>query len=150
MVTNLLSREFLELMRAHLEEGGFAYYNTTSSDAALKTGCTVFPHCLRFRNFLAVSDSPLSMDEKHFDDMLFAYRLEGKTILDPAHPEYQKLLDNVHSWIRESETRDKLLGHLEHAPIITDDNMIQEWSSNKIPYNVDPMAYIREEWLGFF
>ncbi len=41
--TNLLSRDFLELARNHLNPGGVHYYNTTQSLDVLLTGATVFP-----------------------------------------------------------------------------------------------------------
>ena len=62
-VSNLLSTEFLELIRSHLNPGGIHYYNTTFSEEVLATGATVFPYSLRLGSFLAVSDSPLSLDK---------------------------------------------------------------------------------------
>jgi spermidine synthase len=36
--TNLLSTEFMDLLRTHMKQGGIAYYNTTSSRDVLATG----------------------------------------------------------------------------------------------------------------
>jgi spermidine synthase len=41
--TNLLSREFLQLIRSHLQPGGIAFYNTTWSGDVQLTGTTEFP-----------------------------------------------------------------------------------------------------------
>ena len=62
--TNLLSREFLALVRRHLALGGAYYYNynATSSPDAMKTGFTVFVYGLRFGSFIAVSDAPVRLD----------------------------------------------------------------------------------------
>ena len=49
-VTNLLSREYLGLIRRHLRPGGIYHYNTTDSQDAYKTAFTVFPYGLRFVN----------------------------------------------------------------------------------------------------
>ena len=57
--TNLLSVEYLRLIRAHLRPGGVYYFNTTSSDDALKTAFVTFPYGVRFLNFAAVSDSEM-------------------------------------------------------------------------------------------
>ena len=61
-VSNLLSTEFMGVMRAHLDRGGIAYYNTTFSDEALATGATAFPYALRVNSFLAVSESPITLN----------------------------------------------------------------------------------------
>jgi hypothetical protein len=50
------------VMRAHLDRGGIAYYNTTFSDEALATGATAFPYALRVNSFLAVSESPITLN----------------------------------------------------------------------------------------
>ena len=62
-VSNLLSTEFMGLMREHLNRGGIAYYNTTYSGDALVTGATAFPYALRINSFLAVSNSPITLDK---------------------------------------------------------------------------------------
>ena len=61
-MSNLLSTEFMQLMRAHMNPGGIAYYNTTWSGEALATGASAFPYALRFMGFLAVSDSPITLE----------------------------------------------------------------------------------------
>jgi spermidine synthase len=43
LVSNMLSVEFLQKIRAHLKPGGIHFYNTTSSLEAQKTGAT-FSH----------------------------------------------------------------------------------------------------------
>ena len=50
-VSNLLSREFCALLRAHLNRNGIAYYNTTWSGDAQATGTREFPYALRIANF---------------------------------------------------------------------------------------------------
>jgi spermidine synthase len=62
--SNLLSIEFLELVRAHLNPGAIFYYNTTWSPEAMITGARVFPYALRISNFLAVSDSPIRLEQE--------------------------------------------------------------------------------------
>jgi spermidine synthase len=51
--TNLLSTEFLNLIKGHLNAGGIFFYNTTGSDRVQRTGCLAFAHGARFINHLA-------------------------------------------------------------------------------------------------
>jgi spermidine synthase len=43
MATNLLSVEFLDLVKAHLKDNGVFLYNTTGSPEAERTGAAYFP-----------------------------------------------------------------------------------------------------------
>ena len=56
--TNLLSAEFLGLVRDHLNPGGVFFYNTTGADRVQRTGCLAFAHGARFTNHLVVSAAP--------------------------------------------------------------------------------------------
>ena len=67
--SHLLSVEFLQLVRKHLNPGGVYFFNTTESDDAIATGLHVFPYGLRVINFLAVSDSPIVVDKQHWLDV---------------------------------------------------------------------------------
>lgn len=127
--TNLLSREFLELVRAHLRPGGVYYYNTTGSDRVSKTGATVFPHALRVMHFLAVSDAPLHLDPERFREELFDYPRGAGTVLDRSSPaDRQRAREAVDALVREVEPREPLLRRVERAgELVTDDNMGTEW-----------------------
>ena len=61
-INNLLSKEFLEICKAHLYEGGVLYYNSTSSLDIPYTAGHVFKYVTRYRNFVAASDSPFPAD----------------------------------------------------------------------------------------
>ncbi len=88
--TNLLSREFLNLIRPHLSTGGIAYYNTTWSEEVMATGSSVFPYSLRVANFLAVSDSPFTLDKDRWKESLTNYQLDGHPVFDLSNPLHQK------------------------------------------------------------
>jgi spermidine synthase len=133
-MSNLLSKEFLQLMRAHLNPGGVAYYNTTWSDDVLATGASVFPYALRISSFLAVSDSPLKLDKDRWRAALTAYRIDGEPVFDLADPSQQTRLDEVLHLTDELddpggglESRASMQRRLTHALLITDDNMGTEW-----------------------
>jgi hypothetical protein len=98
--TNLLSVEFLRLARQHLLPGGVLYYNTTGSEEAQVIGVTVFPYGLRVGNFLAVSDSPLTIDASRLRKTLLEYRIDGRPVLDPAVPDDARRLDEITSLTR--------------------------------------------------
>jgi len=127
--TNLLSKEFLELIRSRLNEGGIYYYNTTGSDRVLKTGATVFRHALRVMAFLAVSDSPIPFDPSRLREDLFRYPRGGGFVLDASNPaDVERAKQAVEKLAVEVETRERLLGRLEgRGELISDDNMGTEW-----------------------
>ena len=134
--TNLLSREFLELVRQHLNPGGVHYYNTTQSLDVLKTGATVFPYSLRVMNFLAVSDSPLHIDKDRWEQTLLDYRIDGKPVLDmnraadrQALQDAVDLATNAGPSLRWEaiEYSASFLPRLRNQRIVTDDNMGSEW-----------------------
>jgi predicted membrane-bound spermidine synthase len=132
--TNLLSVEYLELIRRHLAPGGFYYFNTTDSPHAAKTALTVFPHGLRFRNFVAVSDSPIALDWARLAGALRGWSIDGRPVWDRAKDPGARGLAEMAA---EGATREKLGADLESresvlrrtrgARVITDDNMATEW-----------------------
>jgi spermidine synthase len=125
--TNLLSREFLELIRSRLREGGIYYYNTTGSDRVLKTGATVFPHALRIMAFLAVSDSPIPFDGSRLKEELFRYPRGAGVVLNGADPaDRERAEAALRMLLPEVETRERLLARLQ-GELISDDNMGTEW-----------------------
>jgi predicted membrane-bound spermidine synthase len=133
-VSNLLSREFLELIRSHLNSGGIEYYNTTWSERAMATGLSVFPFGLRIANFLAVSDSPFTLDKDRWKEALTDYQIDGRPVFNLAIPHHQERLDEV---LHVADQRDdpngiyesqaSMVRRLSGFPIITDDNMGTEW-----------------------
>ena len=133
-MTNLLSHEFMELLRAHLNRSGIAYYNSTWSEEVLATGATAFPYALRVANFLAVSDSPFTLDNNRWRAELSSYAIDGKPVFNLADPDQRAHLDSILQTVAQVddpkgqlESRDSLLRRLEHARLITDDNMGTEW-----------------------
>jgi spermidine synthase len=136
--SNLLSVEFLQLIRPHLKPGGIHYYNTTFSSEALLTGATVFPYALRVGNFLAVSDSPIVFDKDRWNAALTSYSIEGQPVFDLSKPAHRialervlGLADTMHDSRVEQgmhlESRDSILARQNGAALVTDDNMGAEW-----------------------
>ena len=138
--TNLLSREFLNLLRAHLNEKGVVMYNTTGSAIVFKTGLSTFNYGWRIANALLVSDSPLPIDRDRLLKNLTIYKIDGKPVLDSTTASgtatFAKLKEEfdpaqTFSSTTLLEEKDGLLGRLVGVPILTDDNMLVEWSQEQ-------------------
>ncbi len=132
---NLLSTDFLEIIRRHLDPGGVFFYNTTGSNEVIATGLAVFPYGLRFINCLAVSDSPIVFDRERWRQVLLKYWIDGERVIDPGDPNQMMLLQYVvnipddpsdtHPY--SIETNEQMRRRLRGMRIITDDNMGTEW-----------------------
>lgn len=139
-IANLLSEDFLRLIREHLNPGGVLYYNTTYSGRVQLTGATCFSHALRISNFLAVSDSPLVFDRIRLRAALLAWRIDGRPVFNSARPADRAALDQIVSMPETTgmagaangldqtiEPRESLLARLHGLQPITDNNMGTEW-----------------------
>jgi len=136
-VTNLLSREYLALMAAHLRPGGVILYNTTGSARVQRTGCLAFPSGFREINMLAVSPTPMKLDQQRLRDTLIAYRINGRPILDMADPKGRARLEQIVGSLAPPaqagpdgllEGCDSILARTADEKPVTDDNMGEEWS----------------------
>ena len=136
-VSNLLSAEFLQLVRQHLKPGGILYYNTTSSPEVQLTGATIFPYLVRVWTFVAVSDSPIVVDKQRWIETMQRYSIDGRPLLEPMNAgANQALLDNYAKWVDGArgdsdkqiiEYADTLRARYKGRDIVTDDNMACEW-----------------------
>ncbi|HTK42263.1 MAG TPA: fused MFS/spermidine synthase [Gemmatimonadales bacterium] len=124
--TNLLSVEFLHVVRPHLNRGGIYYFNTTYSNAALKTALSVFHHGVRVVNFVAVSMDPLRFDEERLREVLQNYSIDGHRLIDSRSEADRQRLDLVLR-AADIEDRSSVLQRLAAVPLVTDDNMLTEW-----------------------
>jgi spermidine synthase len=135
-VAELLSVDYLRIIRSHLSPAGIYYYNTTGSDDVVATGLSVFPYGLRVLNFLAVSDSPIKFDLERWFATLPGYSIDGKSVFDPRSAESAKVLRR-YVLLADSLTKPPTPDGLEDAGsmrqriknplIITDNNMGWEW-----------------------
>jgi spermidine synthase len=137
--SNLLSVEFLQLIRKHLNAGGVLYYNTTNSERVQLTGATVYPFGLRVANFIAVSDSPIVFDRANWRRLLENYEIDGQRVFDLSKSVDRSCIDR---WVAMPESHQKpevglfetsiedrtsLLLRFQGLQIVTDDNMGTEW-----------------------
>jgi len=130
--TSLLSIEFLDLVRAHLNPGGVYYYNTSGEPRVQRTGAGHFPFAWRVNNMLAVSDAPLVPDPERFRQVLRDYRSRGSDDGSggPDETTARRMSDTL---LGELESRDSLLARTAGLAIVTDDNMGTEWT---LPHGV--------------
>lgn len=128
---NVLSREFLELVRGHLKPGGVYLYNSTFSKEAQRTALEVFPHVNMVVNTLVASDAPLRFDRARWRDNLARYAIDGVPVFrlpaDAARLDEVVQMpfggdDPIRLW-----TRAQLDTHTRGATVVTDDNMSTEW-----------------------
>ncbi len=140
-VTNLLSAEFLDLVKAHLNPGGVFFYNTTNSDRVQRTGCLAFAHGARFTNHMVVSETPIAWDFQRWRRMLEAYRIDGRPVSSiRARQQDRAELDRLMaSWQaslapgaarrdeRPIEPCPEILARTAGKRPVTDDNMGSEW-----------------------
>jgi spermidine synthase len=138
-VTNLLSTDFLELIKRHLRPGGIFFYNTTNSDRVQRTGCLAFPYGARFINHMIVSTSPIVWDFERWRRTLEGYRIDGQPVLDLDRAEDRAALDQLISFQASMRTDaipsaqkpiepcTEILVRTEGKNSVTDDNMGSEW-----------------------
>lgn len=134
-VSHLLSVEFLQIARSHLNPGGVLFYNTTGSEDVMATALSVYPYALRFVNCIAASDSPLLFDRERWRAILLSYVIDGKHVVDASDPKQMRRLDEIAAipndptgrTLLSFENNDQLRSRLQNRLIITDDNMGTEW-----------------------
>jgi spermidine synthase len=129
--TNLLSLEYLKLVKQHLNPGGIFFYNTTGSQRVQRTACTVFPHGARFTNHMVVSETPIDWNFSRWRNVLESYKVDGKPAFDPNSAADQSHLDALMRDYRPGgsmvlECPDLLSATTDRA-LVTDDNMGSEW-----------------------
>jgi spermidine synthase len=137
--TNLLSVEYLRLIRRHLRPGGVYYFNTTYSPAVIRTAMTEYPYGIRVLNFAAVSDAPLVYDRARFRRVLGEYKIDGRPVLDVSSAEGRRRLEQVVDSM-DIEERAGVLAKYGNAPLVTDDNMYPEWHPAAQLWTVEPRS----------
>ena len=138
--SNLLSMEYLDLIRGHLKPDGLYFFNSTSSDMAQKTAAMAFPHAARLEHFVFTGERPIAFDKARWLAALESLEVDGRDLLDfdvAPHRnrarEIVALADSIGPLNREDELspalefRDSILQRTGHLPVITDDNMGAEW-----------------------
>jgi len=122
-ITNLLSREYLELAQRHLNEGGVMLYNTTHSKDAQKTGLTVFDRGWLLERAMLVTDAPVRPAFARWRELLARYEVDGERVVPPDRVPDLAAVCSPARWTGPAELRKQVAD----AVVITDDNMACEW-----------------------
>ncbi len=135
--SQVLSTEFLQIVKQHLLPGGIYYYNATESPEVFITGLHEYSYGLRVITFLMVSDSPIVLDKRRWFSVLNQYQIDGKKIFDGSTPRGQLVLAAYNAFadsvkepprILGMEAGDVLAQRLGARRLITDDDMGAEWT----------------------
>ncbi|WP_158900214.1 fused MFS/spermidine synthase [Burkholderia sp. L27(2015)] len=136
---NLLSSEYLALVKAHLKPDGIYFYNATESDRVERTACLSFPYGARFANHMLVSLSPLVWDFTNWRNTLEAYKIDGRPVLNLANEADRKRMDELMSLqaslalrggtgqTQPIESCTQILARTADRMPVTDDNMGSEY-----------------------
>jgi spermidine synthase len=135
--SQVLSIEFLQIVKQHLLPGGIYYYNATESADVFVTGLHEYNYGLRVITFLMVSDSPIILDKEHWFSVLSQYEIDGKKMFGASSRRGQLVLAAYNAFadsvkepprILGMESGDVLARRLGARHLITDDNMGAEWT----------------------
>ena len=124
-MTNLLSREFLQLAKTHLNEGGVMYFNATLSEDVLHTAAHVFGHVTTYSTFVAASDAPFDATPAEKRANLLRFQTAAGTALFDGSPALRRKLDQM-ALQPLPDLRPGLLARTDLF-LITDDNMAVEF-----------------------
>lgn len=138
--TAVLSKEFLEMARAHLKPGGIAMWNCTGSGRAAKTGMEVFPHTMMAINNCIGSLKPIQIDKDRWRRVLEAYRIDGAPVFDLTNDAGRQQFEHTLSFLERHGDqsggnewrwldRDQMTAKWHDERIITDDNLGHEYAS---------------------
>ena len=114
----------MKILKEHLNPGGIVYINTTGSESSVNTIASIFAHTEQYKIYVIASDSPIIIDKKSFGTILKNYKIDGKPVLDlhlKADLDMYKKLTTGLNLNRSKKQR-------EQNPIITDDNMVTEYT----------------------
>jgi spermidine synthase len=121
-VTRVLSVEFFELVKSHLNENGVLYCNTTSSPMVAYTVADVFKYAVQYKTFVAAGETPFLLSPEERRNNLLNFEIAGHPWLDPSNPQMARVLSAY------SKTGLSYMDKaIDRSLIITDDNMATEF-----------------------
>ncbi len=140
--SQVLSVEFLHIIREHFLDGGLYFYNATDSPDVLVTGLHEFNYGLRVISCLAVSDKPIVLDKQRWFSILSRYEIDGKKMFDSSTPHGRLVLAGYNAFAESVRHPNGMLSledgralaeRLGPRHLITDDNMGAEWTEGLTP-----------------
>jgi predicted membrane-bound spermidine synthase len=134
-VSLLLSREMLNIFKAHLNHKGVLYFNTTESLRAIATVLKEFKYAFMLDNFIACTQTPFDISARRLRKALKEYKIDNKKIFAEESEAYSRLIQTAESLELNVDvtsgyllkTGSTLLKVAKGQVPITDDNMGDEW-----------------------
>ena len=127
--SNLLSVEFLNLCKKHLQPGGVVFYNTTGSDEVVHTAAQVFEHVTEVGNFVAASDSPFNINSEQRRKNLLRFKDDDGSPTFLRTAEFKSELERLVK-MELPELGEKMRSS-KKFDVITDDNMASEFTGRQ-------------------
>ncbi|MDX9720789.1 MAG: methyltransferase domain-containing protein [Myxococcota bacterium] len=137
--SNLLSVEFMEMVRDHLAPGGIYLFNATGSKDAHQTAMSVFPYTMMVINNVVASMQPFDYDPQRWLSVLEQYRLGEAPLIDLDTEDGQALRAWL-EWVATNiDVEDEVTGQVvissrermqvqsADGEVVTDDNMETEY-----------------------
>jgi spermidine synthase len=129
--TNLLSREYMDLVLAHLRPGGIASFNSTFSGDVLRTARAVFPFVERRTNFIYGSTAEFAEPIPNAEQALRELSLNGRPVF--AEPQFEAGGLAREMLAAPFVPRAKQFAGLSASPaVITDQNLLVEQAHGKL------------------
>jgi spermidine synthase len=137
--SNVLSREFLDLVNSVLNPGGVVMFNATGSSEVQRTAAFSFADSMRFATLAVGSNAPIVIDTDRWESVMQGYAIDGAPVVSDDDAG-RDALDRNHARLRaideagadagewdSIERKDFILKRTEGQRVITDDNMGLEW-----------------------
>ena len=133
-ISNLLSKQFLELAKQSLVKDGFIYYNSTSSMEVFKTATLVFDNVHRYLNFIIASNIKVALAKSESINKLLKLKDEkNQNIFDANNKKdmdaINKLLDIPLETFDEASKKEQI-----ETLIIEDKNPVNEYKRGYFYY----------------
>jgi hypothetical protein len=134
--TNLLSREFIALVRPHLAPGGIFAFNTTNSPDVALTAASVFPFVRLYNNAAYCAEADFTQDFAARAERLYALSRGGSPVLVREREADRRAVELIRS-ARFVDPRERMRHVPRAVDIVTDDNMVTEfrhgWRGRLLP-----------------
>lgn len=121
--TNLLSADFLNIIKPHLKPNAVMMYNTTKSEHAFTTAVSVLPNVYRYKNMVVAGLNPLTLPS---DDEI-QNRLSRLRWQDTGRAVFSEVQLPQAVEVLHQEPYVHLTAPYPDTEIITDNNMITEF-----------------------
>lgn len=137
-ISNLLSKDYWEMCKTRLAEGGVVYFNTTHdvsrdvdgkfTDDAAKTAAAVFKHVIKFQHFVAASDSPFNLTKDQIRENLMKFDLGDGAVFSTE--DNKTVLERLVA-VEQVDLGDELRAN-PNCRVITDNNMACEFERKSV------------------